>query len=270
VKNQIVSKPVKLFFMRSNHTFSIDFITRKCKENKTKAFIYARITVDGELPKEICLKDKIKASDWLNKAEKVKGNSIEAKMINDHIDEVRTKIRAQYKLLLQNDMLITADAVKNAYLGLTSQLKGHALKELCVYYKKIWESKLAPGNFKNYKTTIDYINLFLDSNYQSKDIYLSQLNNQFATDFEFYIRNNPIKDHDPCKGNGVGKHIQRFKRILNWAADEKDGWIKANPCVKYSCPVKKHRRKRLVKWGVAIVAAPETGGASLAVAVAAP
>lgn len=76
---------------------------------------------------------------------------------------------------------------------------------------------------------------------------LSQLNNEFATNFEHYIRNNPIKEHDPCKGNGVGKHIQRFKRILNWAADAKDGigWIKVNPCAKYSCPVKKKRRQKL-------------------------
>lgn len=188
----------------------MDLTIRKCKGDKSHAFIYARITVDGDLPKEICLKDKIKTNTWNYEAEKVKGNSIEAKTINDYIDEVRAQIRAQYKLLQTNQMLVTAETVKDAYLGTNSQLK-----EICKYYKDIWEHKLAPGNFKNYKTTVDYIHLFLDSRYESKDIYLSQLNNEFATNFENYIRNNPIKDHDPCKGNGVGKHIQRFKRILN-------------------------------------------------------
>jgi len=233
--------------MRSTHTFSVDFTIRRCKGEKEHAHIYARITVDGELPKEISLKDKIIADDWDNKAEIVRGRSIEAKTINANIDEVRTNIKAQYKLLQQNHLLITAETVKDAYLGINSQLKGHKLKELCNYFKTIWEEKLAPGNFKNYKTTIDYIHLFLDNNFASKDIYLSQLNNEFATNFEYYIRNNPIKDHDPCKGNGVGKHIQRFKRILNWGANANDGigWMKTNPCEKYSCPVKKNRRKKL-------------------------
>lgn len=53
----------------------------------------------------------------------------------------------------------------------------------------------------------------------------------------------PIKEHDPCKGNGVSKHIQRFKRILNWAVEIE--WIKANPFEKYSCPLKKSKRKKL-------------------------
>lgn len=39
--------------MRSNHSFSIDFVTRKCKADENKALIYARITVDGEEPVEI-------------------------------------------------------------------------------------------------------------------------------------------------------------------------------------------------------------------------
>ena len=95
-------------------------------------------------------------------------------------------------------------------------LKGHKLKELLAYYKKIWEQKLKNGGFKNYKTTIKYLELFLESKYASGDVYLSQVNGQFATDFEHYIRTIPIKEYDPCKGNGVGKHMQRFKRILNW------------------------------------------------------
>ena len=73
---------------------------------------------------------------------------------------------------------------------------------------------------------------------------MSQINGQFATDFEHHIRTSPIKDHDPCKGNGVSKHIQRFKRIINWAADDLK-WIKENQCRSYNCPLKKTKRKKL-------------------------
>lgn len=233
--------------MRSNHSFSVDFVIRKCKADKKKAFIYARITVDGEEPIEISSKEKIDSLKWDNDKEIVRGNSVEVKAINKAIDEMRFQIKGQYRMLRENAVLITAEKIKDAFLGIHSLQKGHTLVELVDYYKKIWELKLKEGGFKNYKTTIAYIKLFLAFKYPSKDIYLSQLNTEVMTEFEYYIRNNPIKDYDPCKGNGLAKHIQRFKRILNWAADAKNGieWMKTNPCEKYSCPIKKSKRKKL-------------------------
>jgi len=70
------------------------------------------------------------------------------------------------------------------------------------------------------------------------------VNGQFTTDLEHYRRTIPIKEHDPCKGNGVGKHMQRIKRIFNWATDDLK-WIKENQCKNYSCPLKKSKRKKL-------------------------
>lgn len=66
---------------------------------------------------------------------------------------------------------------------------------------------------------------------------------QFATELENYIRSTPIKEHDPCTGNGVAKHVQRFKRIINWAVEIE--WLKSSPIEKYSCPIKKSKRKKL-------------------------
>jgi integrase/recombinase XerD len=155
-------------------------------------------------------------------------------------------------MLLETEALITAESVKQAYLGIHASQKGHTLKELTEYYKKIWEDKLKEGGFKNYKTTIDYVNRFLESKdpvkgvykYPAKNVYLSQVNSEFLTEFEYYIRHNPVKAHDPCLGNGVGKHIQRFKRIMNWAKEELK-WIKQNTVEDYSCPLKKNKRKKL-------------------------
>ncbi|HEY2722898.1 MAG TPA: Arm DNA-binding domain-containing protein [Chitinophagaceae bacterium] len=66
--------------MRSTHTFGIDFITRKCKEDKKKAFIYIRITVDEER-KEISLKEQIIAASWDSKREMVKGKRSRPKQL---------------------------------------------------------------------------------------------------------------------------------------------------------------------------------------------
>ena len=161
----------------------------------------------------------------------VKGKTIHIKSLNQYIDDVRYRIRDKYRLLQESGSLITAETIKQAYLGVHSIQKGHKLLELTAYFIKIWKDKLAKGSFKNYKTTIDYITLFITTCYNSKDFYLSQLNTEFITEFEHYIRNFPIKQHDPCLGNGTAKHIQRFKRIINWAVELK--WITYNPVVKY-------------------------------------
>ena len=228
--------------MQNMQTFSVDLLFRRCKSNKSRAMIYARITVNGERV-EISLKEQINADEWNNDRCILKSKSPEAKKINEYIDNVRFRIKDKYRMLQSNEMLITAEEIKKAYLGVQVGLKGKKLTELLDYYKKIWESKLAPGGFKNYKTTIQYVHLFVTSQYQSGDIYLSQVNMQLATEFEHYIRNHPIKEHDPCLGNGLSKHVQRFKRILNWGVEIE--WIKANPIEKYSCPLKKSKRKKL-------------------------
>lgn len=228
--------------MNTRQTFSIDFIIRRCKANKKRAHIFARITVDGEEPKEISIKEQIDADDWNNKSETVKGKSIEVKSINEHINDVRFRIKEKYRELERTEEIITAETVKAAYLGVQRELKGHKLRELQQYFKKIWEPKL--DDFKSYNSIIKYTANYLDSIKPGHDVYLSQVNNEFATNLEHYIRSNPLKKHDPCTGNGLGKLIQRFKRILNWAEDDIK-WIKVNQCGKYRCPIKKTRRKKL-------------------------
>lgn len=228
--------------MKTTHSFCIDFIIRRNKENKNKALIYARITVDEER-KEISIKEHIDATDWDSKSEMVRGRTIHTKMVNKVIEETRFKIKEKYRMLQENAALITAETVKQAYLGEHISQKGRKLIELLDYYKMIWEEKLKPGGFKNYKTTIEYLKIFLRHQYTSGDIYLSQINMQFATEFEYYIRNKPIKECDPCLGNGIAKHVQRFKRIINWAVEIE--WLTNNPIEKYSCPLKRNKRKKL-------------------------
>lgn len=228
--------------MKTTHSFCIDFIIRRNKENRKRALVYARITVDGDR-KEISLKEQIDADDWDSKSETVKGKGIKAKTVNSAIEEARYGIKEKYRKLQSESSLITAETVKQAYLGVHAAQKGHTLCELLDYYKKIWEGKLKNGGFKNYKTTIEYIKLFVAHQSTTGDMFISQLTVQTITEFEHYIRTTPIKQHDPCLGNGIGKHIQRFKRIMNWAVELE--WLKVNPFEKYSCPLKRSKRKKL-------------------------
>lgn len=66
-------------------TFGVSFLIRKCKANKKRADIYARITIDGD-EKEFSTKEQISVSTWDSGKSKVKGNSVEVKSINEHLD----------------------------------------------------------------------------------------------------------------------------------------------------------------------------------------
>lgn len=236
--------------MNSTHTFAVDIIIRRNKADKEKALLYARITVDGEA-KEISLKESIAVSEWDSKSETVAGKSIRAKSINNMIVETRWGIKEKYRMMKADQMDITAESLKQFYLGQATPDKGKKLFELLDYFIKIFETKLKKGGFKNYKTTAAYIKAFSNEQFKGKTVYLKQVDMQFATDLEFFIRNQPLKDYDPCLGNGVAKHIQRFKRMMNWAAEIK--WVKNNEIDRYKCPLKKSHRKKLTMQEVLLL-----------------
>ncbi len=175
--------------MEKTISVGIDFIIRKCKADKNRADIFARITVNGER-KEISIKEQINIKDWNSSRESVSGKTTEIKAINYVIENTRFRIKEKYRALENSGALITAEIVKNAYLGIQNNQKGHTLSELLEYYQKIWKFKLKPGGFKNYSTTIAYLQLFLQRHFSTGPIYLSQLNMQLATDFEHFVRNN--------------------------------------------------------------------------------
>lgn len=236
--------------MRSDHTFGIDFIVRACQPGSKDGYIYAKISVDNGAPAELSIKEKIRMSDWDWKKGKVGGTTVAVKTINQYMDDVREKIKAKYRELIFAQQVVTAQSVKAAYLDVQSGLKRHTCKELLAYFERIWEKKLKASNMKNYYTTIEYVKLFLESKspetgkmlFPEKDVYLSQITMEFATNLEYYIANNPIKLQDPCKGNGLAKHMQRFKRIMKWCSEV--GWLKPNPIAEFRPWVRKYRRRR--------------------------
>lgn len=228
--------------MKTETTFSIDFVMRKKKSDPLFGYIYARITLDGDI-KEISLKEEIRASSWQPGSECVAGRNSEVKKINDHIDDVRFKLKQKYRELQDSGKPLTAQLVKDAYIGIFTKKSGHKLLELVNYHEEINTGVLKPGTLKNYSTTGDYITLFLKNKFGRDDIFLVELDFEFLTNFEHYIRTCPIKEHDPCKDNGVFKHIERLRKMVTWSKKLK--WIKEDPFEEYSARPTKPKRKKL-------------------------
>ena len=114
--------------------------------------------------------------------------------------------------------LITAEAIKNLFLG--EEKSENTLCSLIDYHNVNMKSVLAQGTLKNYFTTKKYVLLFLKKRYKTNDIYLSDLNCQFITEFDFFLSSTkPLDESNPLGHNGIMKHIERLKKIARLGAN---------------------------------------------------
>ncbi|GET31289.1 transposase [Prolixibacter bellariivorans] len=215
--------------MRNTHTFTIKFILRMNKFRNHRAPIYARISVDG-VRKELAIKETIDPDEWDNEIGKARGNRPESRSLNIRLVQIKSELMQCYQDLRMQHKLITADKIKNLYLGV--EVEQFTLSKLIEYHETTASGTLAPGTLKNYFTTQKYLYEFIRKRYKTSDIYLSEINYQFITEFEYFLRSHQPIDHQrPLQNNGVMKHMERFRKLLHLA--KRLEWLERNPFESY-------------------------------------
>jgi Arm DNA-binding domain len=102
--------------LRPANTFGVQFIVRQDKLRDGKAPVYARITVNGEII-HFALKQWIDPKFWDARRGNGKGSKDEVALLNDGLEQVRVALAHHYQQLQLKGKYITANAVKDAYLG---------------------------------------------------------------------------------------------------------------------------------------------------------
>ncbi len=229
--------------MQTSKTFSIHFWLNMSKKKGDLAPIYARITVDGKRA-EISLKRDLLVSYWDTKSKRAKPRTSGATMLNGYLDNVYSNLLDCHKQLTAEFIVITAHNIKSRFLGEDEQHK--TLLELVDYHNKNMQLVLKFGTLKNYFTTEKYLKKFLQKKIKADDIYLKQLSYGFIIDFEQFLRNTPsINKTRALNNNGVMKHLERFKKLLNLAMDLE--WIEKNPFARFKLKFSKYERAFLSK-----------------------
>tara|TARA_R110002051_G_scaffold232889_3_gene294566 strand:+ start:199 stop:1452 length:1254 start_codon:yes stop_codon:yes gene_type:complete len=229
--------------MQTNTTFAVIFYTRKSRSNAEQLNIFARITVNQKRS-EISLKRCTLLREWDSNKNRARGSSYKTKVLNTYLDQVYSHLLDCHKQLLEEGKIVTANAVKARYLGLDENLK--TLTELITYHNTNMISVLKYGTMKNYYTTEKYLLKFLQKYLKVDDIYLKQLNYRFICDFEQFLRayKNPRKEL-VLSNNGVMKHMERFKKMVNLAV--KLEWIPKNPFNQFQLKFDKFDRQFLTE-----------------------
>ena len=221
----------------SSSTFGVHFVLRSNKPQLGKLPVYARITVNGTRC-ELALKEYLSPTDWNSGKGIAQPKNKALKQFNSYLEEVRGKLARHYRELQMNGEQLTAAAVKDAYGGITKgKIVDHSLLWVVSQHNTIMQQVLKKGSMKNYLTTERYLKLFLSKQLKTADILLKNLAYEFITAFEFYVRTQPIKESDPCTNNGTMKHLERLKKIVNWAV--KNEWVDKNPFANFKLKFKR-------------------------------
>lgn len=214
-------------------TFGVLFYLKTQKTSmQGKAPICARVTVNGKRT-EISVKRSVNANEWDERKGMAKGSRKETVELNMFLNQFKAKIINTYQQMVLNDTAIDGPAIRDKVVG-TDHL-APTLLSLIEYHNEQQEIKLAPGTMKNYYTTQRYIEKFLREKYYRNDLILSQLTYKFILDFERYLFNYVPKDHQkPLNNNGIMKHIERLRKMINMAV--KLDWLSKDPFASF----KKH------------------------------
>ncbi|MEO5978952.1 MAG: site-specific integrase, partial [Chryseolinea sp.] len=215
--------------MKSTNTFGIHFVLRKGKIKAPKATLYCRITVNTSRL-EMSLKRLIDPKIWNDQTGMARGSREEVKSLNHYLAEVKSRMIECYQEMQLEKLVITADAIKNRFQGIYQQQ--HTLAEVIEHHNTRMSDTLAYGTIKNYFTTQKYIQKFLKAKFKTSDVHLYHLSYSFIVDFEHFLRNyKPVDHHKPIQNNGVMKHIERFRKMINMSIRLE--WLDKDPFVKY-------------------------------------
>ena len=97
-------------------TFKVLFYVKRQSEKSGQVPVMGRITINGTMSQFSC-KLTVRSSLWDAKANKAAGRSLESQRINEKLENIKTNIGKQYQRICDRDAYVTAEKVKNAWLG---------------------------------------------------------------------------------------------------------------------------------------------------------
>ncbi len=122
---------------KGQQTFAILFWLNSQRAKNEKAPIYLRLTINKKRV-EIATHQKVLAQNWDQRAQRVKGRLEEAQRINRHLDIMQSDIHKHYGLLLAREQPVSADIIKQCYLGVKESEKS-LLEIFDLHNQRFWK-----------------------------------------------------------------------------------------------------------------------------------
>lgn len=236
----------------SSSNFNIRFYLRSNQVNKEgTCAIMVRITVNSERT-VFSTKLFVDPEIWDKDANKASGTSKQVKELNRTLEDIRASIRQHYYEIERYDTLVTAEKVRNAFLGITARTESlvQLFKEFMDECNAMEGISRSPATVQKYDRCYRRVQEFLKEKYNLTDIPLVEIGHKFIVDFECYLRVTC-----GCNENTAAKFLQTFKIIIIRAKN--NGYIKADPFANYRIRIKRVDRGYLTQEELDKIAAKE-------------
>lgn len=151
--------------------------------------IYLRITINKSKA-ELAINRSIDPKLWNKESGTVKGNSKQAKMINQYFDTLRLQLYDHLRDLREENKEITALKVKNSFLGIDEKPKTVLVvfQEHNDNVEKLVGINYSRDTFQRYKTSLMHTREFIKRKYKEKDLPLRDVDHEFLTNYETYFK----------------------------------------------------------------------------------
>ena len=237
-----------------NKSFGLTFYSKKAKKLENGSVpIYLRVTLDGQRM-ELSTKRSLHADQWNPVAQKMNGSTTEAKKFNQYLKTLEQRVYDVYRDMMEQRLTLDAATLK-------LHLTGQAVKENIRYLVPIFEEhnrqvktlegkEYAKGTVDRYTTSLKHTVAFLKFQYKASDIDITQINHEFITNYDFFLRS--VKN---CNNNSTVKYLKNFGKIVRICLA--NGWITVDPFLNYKSKVKKVDRVFLSKEEIESISAKE-------------
>ena len=182
-----------------------------------------RITINGTMSQFSC-KLSVRSSLWDAKANKASGKSLESQRINEKLENIKTNIGKQYQRLCDRDSYVTAEKVRNAFLGMGDdcRLLLQTFDEyLAGFLKRVGKDR-AYSSYEDYRKRRRRLASFLEYEYRVKDIPFKELKRDFIEKFVVYL-----SSVQGMRSGTIHSTIKKLK-LMTYTA-YKNGWIPVDP-----------------------------------------
>jgi len=187
-----------------------------------------RVTLSGERF-EVTTKFYIREEQWSAEAGKMKGNSEEAKRTNSLLDAMRVRAFDYQREIMNEGKALTMHTFKVKWLDIVTERPRMLLQIFEHHNKQMKEligQEFSPLTFERYTTSKKHTHDFMKWKYNVDDMNIKDMNYEFITDYEFWL-----KSVRKCDHNTTMKYLSNFKKIVNICL--KNGWLARNPFLGY-------------------------------------
>lgn len=184
----------------------------------------------------------VEEKTWDKDRQEIKGKDDLTHKYNMYLRNLKAKAWECYNESMKEDNTLSAQDIKQYILG--NEMATYTLVETLDYHIRQLTSRIgndiAPATVKKYETCKNKVLAFLHAEKGVEDVFLHQLNHQFMSELDVFMR---VKQG--LHNNGVAKNMQQLRSVIRMALLHE--WMKKDPFLHYKCKLVEPKRVFLSK-----------------------